>query len=221
MRRYMYDEDRHLKLEKYLEDFDKSHKLSVDLDMVHPDLMTINPNGKLESEQLEDLVNSAYLYSVDHLEKSGVTRERIRLSCATISYIIHKKLELVGIKSTLTTGDYYFVDSYMYETTEKYLSEMLKDPSGHWCFHVWLTLENGVLIDATRMIYHEKELFLRKQINGEPLICHLSELPSDLSYKPMILGDKYLKKVEALTMNRNSFCYCLSEKRFKHCCGRV
>ncbi|EPF7636452.1 hypothetical protein HJ102_23630 [Vibrio parahaemolyticus] len=22
-------------------------------------------------------------------------------------------------------------------------------------------------------------------------------------------------------MNRNSFCYCLSEKRFKHCCGRV
>ena len=91
----MYDEDRHLKLEKYLEDFDKSHKLSVDWDMVHPDLMTINPNGKLESEQLEDLVNSAYLYAVDHLEKSGVTRERIRLSCATISYIIHKKLEFV------------------------------------------------------------------------------------------------------------------------------
>ncbi|HCG7378518.1 TPA: SEC-C domain-containing protein [Vibrio parahaemolyticus] len=210
-----------MKLEKYIEDFDRAKKLSFDWQVVTSEIETITPDDTPESEQFVELVNSAYFYAVDHLEKSGVTRQRIRLSCATISYIIHKKLELAGIKSTLTIGDYYFVDSYMYETTQKYLSDLMKDPSGLWHFHVWLTLENGTLIDATRMIYHEKDRFLNKETNGKPLVSHISRLSPALSYKPIILGEKYLKKVEALTMNRNSPCYCLSENRFKHCCGKV
>jgi hypothetical protein len=187
-----------------------------------------------ETEKVKKTIKYIFSGIIRKRDEAGFRREITRLDCTRLSYEIQQELNNNGIRSIIVTGDYSFCGEAMYGVTEEYIFAQFRlGHSGGLGLHSWLVLENYLMIDATRMIFHEKESFLSHEIIGEPLIADVENIPPGLSYHPFILGEEYLHKIgsllpidnvtapEHIGVSRNAPCPCDSGLRFKCCCGII
>ncbi|MFN1535667.1 YecA family protein [Vibrio jasicida] len=202
-----------------------------------------------EIENVTKTIKVIFSNIIKKRDSEGISREITRLDCTRLSYEIHRELKRIGIRSILVTGDYSYCGDLMYEVTEKYIFDQIGHISSGMGLHTWLVLDNFLLIDPTRMIFHEKTKFESHEIIGEPLIFDLEEMHSNLFYIPFILGEEYLFMINALEpminkslpsaminkslpsamvksvsrpeVSRNSPCPCNSGAKYKHCCGEL
>ncbi|SQD79593.1 BTB/POZ domain-containing protein [Moritella yayanosii] len=152
-----------------------------------------------EYKQVKEKIEVAFVQIIKSLDLIGQDRNLTRLNCSLLAHFMQQELNKLGIRSIVVTGDYKFVGEYMYEVDHDYLVRELKGKNtGGLALHCWLVLENYMLVDPTRMIYHEKEKFINYEIDGIPLIEDIESVPEGLFYHPYILGDEYLKRINAL-----------------------
>lgn len=152
-----------------------------------------------EYEQVKEKIEVAFVQIIKALDLIGQDRNLTRLNCSLLAHLMQQKLNELGIRSIVVTGDYMFVGEYVYDVDHDYLVRELKgENTGGLALHCWLVLENYMLVDPTRMIFHEKEKFNNFEIDGIPLIEDIEAIPETLFYHPYILGDDYLKRINAL-----------------------
>lgn len=222
--------------EEYWNLWDKSLKrtLNLKLDPSFGSDFVFKSINENDCEKCKKDIKHIFTNIINKRDEAGFSREITRLDCTRLSYEIQQELLKNGIRSIIVTGDYSFCGELMYGVTEEYIAQQLKlGSSDALGLHSWLVLENYLMIDATRMIFHEKESFLSHQIIGEALIADVENVPPGLSYHPFILGDEYLHKIGSLHpvdkitaldhigVSRNALCPCDSGLRFKRCCGTI
>lgn len=84
-----------------------------------------------------------------------------------------------------------------YKTTYEYLyNELIGLKSKNVNYHVWVLVENGMIIDSTLKLKEKLRIdFLEKKTDGEVTYKLMNQKSSDnIEYIPFLIGENFLNK---------------------------
>ena len=108
--------------------------------------------------------------------------------------------EGLGVPAYLTIGDVRSEGKWLCNADEATIAELLKigpQHGGAVRLHAWITLPTMEIIDLTL----PTSIGLQENIPdlvGSVVIKHVDELTGGISYRPLIVGDEFLRRIGAL-----------------------
>ncbi len=158
--------------------------------------------GELSKDQLRDIVNKCFLL----LDDMHVTMaSQVAAKCTLVHLNLHKLLfSEFGIRSFITIGDCVFANqNYVYnEMNYELIDSELRSPNVDKTLtaHVWLTLEDGTVLDFTMMPhidmqYGDADYHLASR---EPIVVPPSIYSDSNYHRPYLVGLDFLVKTKTI-----------------------
>lgn len=174
----------------YLNDFKEALQRNVRLGLESPYF------SHQDTRYLDDDFNAKFPHLI--LDTFGMLEPKdLTARCIPIHDQLQNVLKVkLGILSYFTIGYITLNGEKVYYQTEKSLKQLLS-AGIDLCsvnLHVWLTLPSMEIIDMTfptsyGVVKNKRELL------GQVVTKHYSELTADMSYHPMIIGTEYIEKI--------------------------
>jgi hypothetical protein len=149
-----------------------------------------------ENKKLIKKLNNYFSEVIQDRDNKNIDRYITAMDCSGMSILIHRYLKSINIPSILMIGDMLFDGKSEYDTSYQYLENELRGKkSPKIQYHVWVIVENFMLIDPTiRLKELERQDFLDKKINAGALICDIENIPNGIEYIPFLQGELFLHK---------------------------
>jgi len=147
-----------------------------------------------EDKAIRKKINKYFLKIIEDRDNKNIDRYTTAMDCSGMAILMYRYLKELNIPAILMIGDMLFDGVSEYETSYQYLENELKgNCSPKIQYHVWVILENYMLIDPTiRLKEAERKDFLSKKTNSGPLICDIENIPNGIEYIPFLMGEKFL-----------------------------
>lgn len=162
------------------------------------------PFYKLEGPLISrEMIFQVALHLIPQLEQHGFIDSRsLAGNCLQVNAWLADLLARVGVKSVMTIGSMSLESGMVYMPLdyEKLHVELnAPQPDKDIGVHVWLTLEDGSIVDWVGPAWYDQMIGSNYSVNE----C-MDVLPqgifgdSPYSYKPYLVGSEYLKKIGAI-----------------------
>lgn len=150
-----------------------------------------------ENVELTNKINDIFFKIIDKRDKLQIDRYKTLLDCGGMSLTIQKHLKKINIESLIVIGDISFDKHLEYGTTYDYLfNELSGKRSECLNYHVWLLVENNVIVDPTISLKETfRNSFLDKTSKGEVAYHNAWSSRDNIEYIPFLIGEKFLNIV--------------------------
>lgn len=154
------------------------------------------------TDLIRELVFEQASILIPQLQKLGFhNSESLAGNCIEVNSILAEHLSSLGVPCVLTIGSMH-VDDYVYmPISYSALQSEIESPNlnGALAVHVWLTLEDGTIVDWTGPAWFDQMTGANFPLNECMDVLMQGKFgDSPYKYMPYLVGDGFLKKVGAI-----------------------
>lgn len=174
--------DKYNKLSKFLID----KKLYKDTTPMPTWIEIVNNNTSIDTNIIIKAI-------IEQLKQTYVDPRNMYNQCATVTELISKLLIMMKIKHSITVGNFFIKDEPFYNVSPDSIWNDMCDGFSLSGFngHLWITLENGEIIDPTIYIAVEMRKEKPSAIDWKDCIFTHKNNKIDAEHSPYYLGLEY------------------------------